>query len=79
MLSLLGDFDPTEEQGLVPDGWDSSRAGAFVAFFLAVTFLAPSVEELTYRGLGFSLLRPYGVVARDRRHGRALRARRTAS
>lgn len=62
LLSLIGDFDPTEEQGLVPDGWDSSRAAPFVAFFLAVTLLAPVVEELTYRGLGFSLLQPYGVV-----------------
>jgi membrane protease YdiL (CAAX protease family) len=62
ILSLLGDFDPTEEQGLVPDEWDSSRAAPFVAFFLAVTILAPVVEELTYRGLGFSLFWPYGVV-----------------
>jgi membrane protease YdiL (CAAX protease family) len=61
-LSLLGDFDPTEEQGLVPDEWDSSRAAPFVAFFLAVTILAPIVEELTYRGLGFSLFAPFGVV-----------------
>jgi membrane protease YdiL (CAAX protease family) len=61
-LSLLGDLDPTEEQGLVPDEWDSSRAAPFVAFFLAVTILAPIVEELTYRGLGFSLFAPYGVV-----------------
>ena len=61
-LSLFGDFDATEEQGLVPDGWDSSRAGAFVAFFLVVTFIAPAVEELTYRGLGLSLLQPYGTV-----------------
>ena len=62
VLSLLGDFDPTEEQGLVPDGWDSSRAGAFVAFFLVVTFVAPAVEELTFRGLGMSLLVPWGIV-----------------
>jgi len=62
LLSLLGDFDPTEEQGLVPDGWDSSRAAPFITFFLAVTILAPIVEELTYRGLGFSLISPYGVV-----------------
>jgi membrane protease YdiL (CAAX protease family) len=61
-LSLFGDFDPTEEQGLVPDGWDSSRAGAFIAFFVVVTFIAPTVEELTYRGLGLSLLLPYGTV-----------------
>jgi membrane protease YdiL (CAAX protease family) len=62
VLWLFGDFDPTEEQGLVPDGWDSSRAGAFIAFFVVVTFIAPTVEELTYRGLGISLVRPYGTV-----------------
>ena len=60
-LSVFGDWSPTEEQGLVPDGWDSSRAGAFVAFFLVVTLVAPVVEELTYRGLGLSLLMPYGT------------------
>jgi membrane protease YdiL (CAAX protease family) len=61
-LSLFGDWSPTDEQGLVPSGWDSSRAGAFVAFFVVVTLVAPAVEELTYRGLGISLLRPWGVV-----------------
>jgi CAAX protease family protein len=54
-------LDANEEQGLVPNNWDSSRAGAFVAFFLAVTFVAPAVEELTYRGLGFTLLAPFGT------------------
>lgn len=54
-------LDATEEQGLVPDEWDSSRAGAFAAFFVVVAFVAPAVEELTYRGLGFSLLAPYGT------------------
>jgi membrane protease YdiL (CAAX protease family) len=62
VLALFGDWNPSSEQGLVPDGWDSSRAGAFVAFFLAVTILAPIVEELTYRGMGVSLLLPYGTV-----------------
>ena len=54
-------LDATEEQGLVPDEFDSSRAGAFAAFFFVVVFVAPAVEELTYRGLGFGLLAPYGV------------------
>ena len=54
-------LNANEEQGLVPDEWDSSRAGAFAAFFVAVTFVAPVVEELTYRGLGFTLLSPYGT------------------
>jgi membrane protease YdiL (CAAX protease family) len=62
LLSLLGDYDPSEEQGLVPDEWDPDRVAPFVAFFLAVTLLAPVVEELTYRGMGISLLRPYGTV-----------------
>lgn len=54
-------LDADEEQGLVPDEWDSSRAGAFVAFFLVVALVAPAVEELTYRGVGFTLLAPYGT------------------
>jgi membrane protease YdiL (CAAX protease family) len=54
-------LDASGEQGLVPKEWDPSRAGAFAAFFVTVTLLAPTVEELTYRGLGFSLLAPYGT------------------
>lgn len=61
VLSLFGNWNPTSEQGLVPDRWDSARAGAFVAFFVVVTFVAPVVEELMYRGLGVSLLLPYGA------------------
>ncbi len=56
-------LDATEEQGLVPDEFDSSRIGAFAAFFMVVAVVAPVVEELTYRGLGFALLAPYGVTA----------------
>jgi membrane protease YdiL (CAAX protease family) len=62
VLDLFGDWSATEEQGLVPDDWDSSRAAPFVAFFLAVTVLAPIVEELTYRGIGVSLIIPYGPL-----------------
>lgn len=62
LLSLLGDYDASEEQGLVPDEWDPSRAAPFIAFFIGVTVIAPIVEELTYRGMGVSLLRPYGTV-----------------
>lgn len=61
MLSLFGNWNPTSEQGLVPDKWDSRHAGAFAAFFVVVTVIAPVVEELTYRGLGASLLLPYGT------------------
>ena len=53
-----------EEQGLVPDAWDSSRAAPFLANFVVVALVAPFVEELTYRGLGFAAVRDaYGAAA----------------
>lgn len=56
-----------EEQGLVPNGWDSSRTAPFVANFLVVAVMAPIVEEITFRGLGFaavgSVLAPVWAVA----------------
>jgi membrane protease YdiL (CAAX protease family) len=61
-LSLFGNWSPTDEQGSCRAAGTQSRAGAFVAFFLVVTFVAPAVEELTYRGLGISLLAPWGIV-----------------
>lgn len=45
-----------KEQGLVPDGWDGSRAAPFVANFLVVALAAPLVEELLFRGVGFGLV-----------------------
>ena len=50
-LSHAGD-----EQNLTPDGWDSSRAGAYALSFVAIVFVAPVTEELLYRGVGLSLL-----------------------
>lgn len=49
-------LDAGGEQGLVPEGWDSSRAVPFLANAAVVTLVAPFVEELLYRGLGFGLL-----------------------
>jgi membrane protease YdiL (CAAX protease family) len=49
-----------EEQGLTPDGWQSDKAGAFIACFVVIAFVGPVVEELTFRGLGYTLLEPYG-------------------
>ncbi|MDH4177049.1 MAG: CPBP family glutamic-type intramembrane protease [Thermoleophilia bacterium] len=46
-----------EEQGLVPDAWDPNRAWPFVANFLVVVTVAPVVEELAYRGVGFAAVR----------------------
>lgn len=45
-----------EEQGLVPEGWDGSRAAPFVANFVVVAVAAPLVEELAYRGLGMAVV-----------------------
>jgi len=48
------------EQGLTPKGWEPSHAGAYAANFLVIAGLAPVVEELTFRGVGFSLLSRFG-------------------
>jgi membrane protease YdiL (CAAX protease family) len=52
---------PGNEQGLTPDTWQPSHAAAYVANGVVVCTLVPFVEELTFRGLGFYLLRPYGT------------------
>lgn len=54
---------PGQEQGLVPDKWEPAHAGAFVFNFVVVALLAPVVEELTFRGIGFTLLARFGRVA----------------
>jgi membrane protease YdiL (CAAX protease family) len=53
--------NPGEEQGLLPDGWDASRAAPFVANAVLIAGFGPVVEELMFRGLGYSLLRPFGA------------------
>ena len=58
--AVLSTFlDAGNEQGLVPDAWDSSRAAPFLANAVVVTLVAPFVEELLYRGLGFGVLAPF--------------------
>jgi membrane protease YdiL (CAAX protease family) len=52
--------DPEEEQGLIPSYWDSSRIVQFVLFAALVTLVAPTVEELMFRGAGYGLLEPFG-------------------
>ncbi|HEY8773867.1 MAG TPA: CPBP family intramembrane glutamic endopeptidase [Gaiellaceae bacterium] len=54
--------DPGREQGLTPDHWDSHRAAQFAVNFVVFVAVAPAVEELTFRGLGYSLLEPLGRV-----------------
>ena len=64
VLVLAGLLEPFlragEEQGLLPEDWDPARADAFVANFIVVAGVAAIVEELTFRGLGYSLLEPLG-------------------
>jgi membrane protease YdiL (CAAX protease family) len=48
------------EQGLTPKTWQPEHAGAYIANFVVIAGLAPFTEELLFRGLGFSLVRPYG-------------------
>lgn len=58
IVSAFG--DPGQEQGLTPDKWDSSRVTPYAVNFLVFVVVAPVVEELTFRGLGYSLLEPLG-------------------
>jgi len=62
IVGALG-ADPGEEQGLTPEGWDASRAAPFFANALVVALYVPVVEELMFRGLGFSLVARWGVPA----------------
>ena len=52
----------SREQGLEPSHWEPSKALQFALNAAVVVLLAPLVEELTYRGLGFRLLEPFGVA-----------------
>jgi membrane protease YdiL (CAAX protease family) len=49
------------EQGLTPTGWEPKHAAAYAANFVVIAGVAPFCEELLFRGLGFSLLRRFGV------------------
>ena len=51
---------PGNEQKLTPDRWEPKHAAAYIVNGLIVCTIVPFVEELTFRGLGFYLLRPYG-------------------
>ncbi|MGZ4337438.1 MAG: CPBP family intramembrane glutamic endopeptidase [Gaiellaceae bacterium] len=47
---------PSHEQGLAPTHWEPAHAGAFAANVVLFAVAAPIVEELTFRGVGQSLL-----------------------
>jgi len=51
---------PGNEQGLTPSHWEPRHAAAYVVNGLVICTFIPFVEELTFRGLGVSLLRRFG-------------------
>ena len=51
-----------DEQGLTPPGWDPDRAWAYAANAAVIAIVTPIVEELLFRGVGYSLLAPFGQV-----------------
>jgi membrane protease YdiL (CAAX protease family) len=51
---------PGKEQGITNVHWEPAHAGAFAANFVLFAVFAPVVEELTFRGVGQSLLRFLG-------------------
>jgi membrane protease YdiL (CAAX protease family) len=52
----------TSEQGLEPSRWEPSKAVQFALNAVVVVVAAPLVEELTFRGVGFTLLARFGTV-----------------
>jgi membrane protease YdiL (CAAX protease family) len=58
LSAILGPIlHPGREQGLTPDHWDSSRAAPLFANAVLICVIAPFVEEITFRGVGFGLLK----------------------
>jgi membrane protease YdiL (CAAX protease family) len=53
-------LEPGREQGITPDTWEPKHAAAYIANGIVIAVVAPVVEELTFRGLGYSLLARYG-------------------
>jgi len=60
VVSTLPIESPGTEQGLTPTGWEAAHAGAFAANCFLFVIVAPIVEELTFRGVGQSLLQFLG-------------------
>jgi membrane protease YdiL (CAAX protease family) len=55
-------FDP-HDTAAIPSYWDGSRTGAFLANLIVIAVIAPVVEELMFRGLGYRLLERDGTRA----------------
>ena len=52
---------PGNEQGLTPKRWEPRHAAAYVGNAAVICLWVPFVEELTFRGLGYSLLERFGT------------------
>ena len=61
-IALEAVLHATREQGLQPSHWDATKAVPFALNAVVVAIVAPFVEELTFRGVGFALLSPFGSV-----------------
>jgi membrane protease YdiL (CAAX protease family) len=59
-IAYSGLTHPGNEQGLTPSAWQPAHATAYVVNAIVICTWIPFVEELTYRGLGFSLLQRFG-------------------
>jgi membrane protease YdiL (CAAX protease family) len=59
-LILTPLLEPGREQGVTPDTWQPEHAAAYIVNGIVIVMVAPIVEELTFRGLGYSLLARYG-------------------
>jgi membrane protease YdiL (CAAX protease family) len=53
-------LNPGREQGVTPDVWRPDHAAQYVANGVVICIVAPIVEELAFRGLGYSLLERFG-------------------
>jgi membrane protease YdiL (CAAX protease family) len=60
LAALTPVLKPGQEQGLTPTHWEPSHAAAYFANGVVVAVVAPFVEEITFRGLGYSLLARFG-------------------
>lgn len=59
-LILTPLLEPGREQGVTPDTWQPKHVAAYIANGVVIAVVAPIIEELTFRGLGYSLLARYG-------------------
>jgi membrane protease YdiL (CAAX protease family) len=64
VYAVIAAIDPLlhggREQGLTPSGWQPRHAAPYGANFVVIAAVAPFVEELLFRGLGFALLERLG-------------------